>query len=150
MSPTEELEWKTRRDRVDTKLKATNPAWEIITYKDGLKTDSLDRHAVREYPTTNGPADYALFVHGQLLGIVEAKKVGVAAMNVLEQAKRYAKGASDGSGNWNGYRVPFLYSTNGEEIFFIDVRWDQPISRKLSLFHTPTALEEMYQINTQE
>ena len=29
----DELEWKTRRDRINTKLKALKPAWKIIKYK---------------------------------------------------------------------------------------------------------------------
>ena len=49
-------------------------------------------HAVEEYPTETGPADYALFVNGKLLGIIEAKKIAIGAENVLEQAKRYSKG----------------------------------------------------------
>ena len=64
----------------------------------------LTCHAVEEFPTANGPADYALFVKGRLLGIIEAKKVTVNPQNVLEQAKRYAKGAAQGPGNWGGYR----------------------------------------------
>ena len=141
---TEELEWKTRKERIDKKLRVLNPAWKIIKYKEGLNTSGLDCHAVTEYPTGNGPADYALFVKGKLLGIIEAKKVGVGPYNVLEQAKRYSRGAFDGPGNWNGYRVPFLYSTNGEVIWFIDVRNEKGISRQISNFHTASFLEECF------
>ncbi|OGI29990.1 MAG: restriction endonuclease subunit R [Candidatus Melainabacteria bacterium RIFOXYA12_FULL_32_12] len=137
-----EAEWKTRKDRIDTKLKALNPEWKIIKYTEGIDTTVLTNHAVEEFPTATGPADYALFVKGQLLGIIEAKKVKVGAQNVLEQAKRYSKGAFNGTGNWRGYRVPFLYSTNGEEIYFLDIRTEKNISRKISNFHTPDALEE--------
>jgi len=34
----EELEWKTRLDRINKKLKALTPAWSIIKYRDGLDT----------------------------------------------------------------------------------------------------------------
>jgi type I restriction enzyme R subunit len=141
---TEELEWQTRRDRINKKLQALNPAWAIIKFKQNLNISSLTHHAVEEYPTANGPADYALFVKGKLLGIIEAKKVGLGPQNVLEQAKRYARGAFGGSGNWNGYRVPFLYSTNGELMYFIDVRNEQNLSRQIANFHTPDALEEFF------
>lgn len=141
---TEELEWQTRRDRINKKLKSLNPVWTIIKYKDSLDTSSLACHAVEEYPTANGPADYALFVTGKLLGIIEAKKVGVGPQNVLEQAKRYSKGAFSGVGNWNGYRVPFLYSSNGEVIWHIDVRNEKNISRKVANFHTADALREFF------
>ncbi len=118
----EELEWKTRRDRINKKLRSVNPPWEIIKHYDGLDTSKLSHHAVEEYPTENGPADYALFVDGQFLGIIEAKKVRVSPQNVLEQAKRYSRGAGDGVGNWNEHRVPFLYSSNGEIVWHLDVR----------------------------
>ncbi len=143
----DELEWKTRRDRINTKLKALNPAWNIVKYRPELETSTLDRHAVEEFPTANGPADYALFVKGELLGIIEAKKVGVGPHNVLEQAKRYSKGAFNPVGNWAGYRVPFLYATNGEVIWFLDVRNEKNISRQLSNFHSPDALHEFFQID---
>ena len=140
----EELEWKTRKDRVDRKLKSLHPAWSIVKHRPELDTASLHFHAVEEYPTRNGPADYALFVKGRLLGIIEAKKVKVGPANVLEQAKRYARGAADGPGNWHGYRVPFLYSTNGEVIHFVDVRDEKNLSRRIGQFHTADALNEMF------
>jgi type I restriction enzyme, R subunit len=139
---TEEFEWQTRRNRINTKLKSLNPPWTIIKYKDNLDTFSLNCHAVEEYPTANGPADYALFVEGKLLGIIEVKKVTVNPQNVLEQAKRYSKGAFIGPGNWNGYRVPFLFASNGEIIWFLDTRYEKNLSRTISAFHTADALQE--------
>ncbi len=95
-------------------------------------------------PTATGPADYALFVGGKLLGIIEAKKVAVNPQNVLEQANRYAEGAFQGPGNWNGYRVPFLYATNGEIIWHLDARQQRHVSRPISNFHTAPALEALF------
>jgi len=142
---TDELEWQTRRDRINKKLRALKPAWNIIKFREGLDVFALDCHAVEEYPTGNGPADYALFVKGKLLGIIEAKRMKVGPQNVLEQAKRYSRGAFGGSGNWEGYRVPFLYATNGEIVWFIDVRDGKNISRQISSFHTANALGEFFQ-----
>ncbi len=139
-----EPEWKTRKERIDKKLKALNSPWNIVKYSNQLKIETLDRCAVEESPTANGPADYALFVKGKLLGIIEAKKVRVDPYNVLEQAKRYAKGAFNGPGNWNGYRVPFLYASNGEKVWFLDVRNEMNTARQLPHFHTPEALEEFF------
>lgn len=138
-----ESEWKTRKQRINTKLRSLN--WQIVKYRDGLDTSVLQCHAVEEYLTANGPADYALFVKGRLLGVVEAKKVAVGAQNVLEQAKRYSRGAFNGIGNWRGYRVPFLYSTNGENIYFLDVRGELNIFREIASFHTADALTEMFE-----
>lgn len=140
----DELEWQTRRDRINIKLKALPEPWKIVRYSPGLDLTQCKCHAVEEFPTENGPADYALFVKGRLLGIIEAKKVSIGSQNVLEQAKRYARGASIGEGNWRGYRVPFLYSTNGELVFYLDVREEKNISRKISSFHTPAALEQHF------
>lgn len=138
-----ESEWKTRKTRIDAKLKALNPAWDIIPFKDGLDTSALSHHAVEEYPTANGPADYALFVKGKLLGIIEAKKVAINPQNVLEQAKRYAAGADNTIGKWGDLKVPFLYSSNGTLIWFADVRNKGYYARELMNFHTADALEEM-------
>lgn len=136
-----ESEANTRRKRIDPKLKALG--WIVSPYVDGMDVSQLTNHAIEEYQTANGPADYALFVNGKLLGIVEAKKLAVGAQNVLEQAKRYSQGSTrDAAGNWNGYRVPFLYSSNGETHWFIDVRDDKAASRQIMELHPPSALED--------
>lgn len=137
-----ELEWQTRRDRINTKLGGLSSPWKVVRYYEGLDTGRLTHHAIEEFPTANGPADYALFVNGRLLGIIEAKKVSVGPENVLEQAKRYSMGAEDSIGAWDGYKVPFLISTNGEKIQFLDVRDWRNLPRELSAFPTPQALEE--------
>ena len=137
-----ESEWLTRKRRIDSRLKATG--WDIIPFSQKIPLNSLDKVAVEELPTANGPADYGLFVAGRLLGIIEAKKVGVNPQNVLEQAKRYAEGAYNGVGNWEGSRVPFLYASNGELIWHLDVRPAKRISRQLKRFHTPEALQSFF------
>ena len=139
-----EPEWLTRKKRIDIRLRSMTPPWKIICYHDGLDLSALHYVAVEEFPTENGPADYALFVNGILIGIIEAKKVTVNPQNVLEQAKRYSRGATNGPGNWNGLRVPFLYATNGEIIWHLDVRADKPVSRMILNFHTAPALEEKF------
>jgi len=96
-----EAEWFTRKERIDKRLRSLPQPWIIIPWEDGLQTGKLTHHAVEEYPTSNGPADYALFVDGKLLGIIEAKKVSVGPQNVLEQAKRYSQGVHEGVGKWN-------------------------------------------------
>ena len=44
--------------------------------------------------------------------------------------------------DFRGYRVPFLYSTNGEVIWYHDVRHELSRSREIAKFHTPDALTE--------
>jgi type I restriction enzyme R subunit len=142
---TEELEWRTRRERINTKLSSLPQPWKLIKYSDNLKLSSLTNHAVEEFPTENGPADYAFFVKGRLLGIMEAKKVGLDPQNVLEQAKRYSKGVKNGVGKWVNYGVPLLYSTNGEKIYFLDVREEKNLSRQIFAYPTPDALNEIFE-----
>ena len=91
-----EAEWLTRKSRIDNRLK--QKGWQLVRFSPALDLKALDRTVVEELPTANGPADYALFVKGQLLGIIEAKKVTVNPQNVLEQAKRYAAGVFDAVG----------------------------------------------------
>lgn len=137
-----ESEKQTRKKRIDNQLKKLG--WEIMPYENGLNTSTLIKHAVEEYPTENGPADYALFVHGKLLGIIEAKKYGIGAQNVLEQAKRYSRGVVHNVAKWGEYMVPFLFSSNGEQVFFIDIRQQQNLSRQLQDFYSPQALWEFF------
>jgi len=143
MNP-EESEWQTRRDRINSKLVSLPQPWKLVKYHPSLNLAQCNRDAVEEFPTDNGPADYALFVRGELLGLIEAKKVSIGAQNVLEQAKRYSRGATQGLGDWHGYRVPFLYATNGEVIHFIDIREERNLSRRISSFHTPDAIAELF------
>jgi type I restriction enzyme, R subunit len=104
---------------------------------------SYDSAAVEEFETRNGPADYALCSNGRVLGAVEAKKVTLGPQGVLVQAERYSKGISQLPRYQGEYGVPFLYSTNGELIWFHDVRDELNRSRRVSGFHTPSALEEL-------
>lgn len=139
---TYESERITRKIRIDQQLKASG--WNIVPYSEGIDLSSLNNHAIEEFHTANGPADYALVVNGKLLGMLEAKKLEVGAQNVLEQAKRYSKGANKTIGEWNQYHVPFLYSSNGELMYHIDVRESRNLSRQIFSFHTPDALYDFF------
>src|SRR5207248_621705 len=107
--------------RIDTRLRACNPAWQIIPWNERLDTSALNCHALTEFPTANGPADYALFVSGALLGILEAKKVTVGPQNVLEQAKRYASGATTETALLAGQRELLIAMATGTGKTFLIV-----------------------------
>ena len=143
----EENEWTTRKQRIDARLKKLG--WKVVPFSAALDLGSLDKVAVEELPTANGPADYGLFVNGKLLGIIEAKKVTVNPQNVLEQAKRYAAGVFAAVGEWDGLRVPFLYASNGTIIWHLDTRPAKRVSRPISDFHTPEALAARFNDNPQ-
>jgi type I restriction enzyme R subunit len=56
-----------------------------------------------------------------------------------------SRGVVDNLFNFRGYRVPFLYSTNGEVIWYHDIRHELNRSRQIAHFHTPDALAELLQ-----
>jgi type I restriction enzyme, R subunit len=131
-----ETERKTRKKRIDPKLDAAG--WELA--KAGSKANA---YRTEEEETDNGPADYALWLHREVVGIVEAKKVTLGPQNVLSQAERYARGLRKPAFDFQGLGCPFLYSTNGEVLWFHDVRHALNRSREISGFHTPAALGEL-------
>jgi len=134
-----EGESRTRKARIDP----------ILDALDWTKSDvpSQGPYRIEEYETDNGPADYALCVDGRVLGIVEAKRLSLGPQNALTQAERYSRGATANPFNFAGFHVPFLYSTNGEVIWFHDVRHTLNTSRKVSCFHSPAALVDMLDRN---
>jgi type I restriction enzyme R subunit len=137
----DELEWRTRRQRIDPKIRARG--WDVMPFDPLHPLAAFDRCAIAEYPTDDGPADYAFCVDGRILGIVEAKKLSLGPQNVLTQAERYSRGATTNPFDFGGFHVPFLYATNGEVIWFHDIRHPLSRSRKVTDFPTPTALVEL-------
>jgi type I restriction enzyme R subunit len=133
-------EWLTRKKLIDPKLRSAG--WRVVPFHPGKQLTDYDRCAIEEYPTDAGPADYALCVRGTIVAIVEAKKLTLGPQNVLMQAERYSKGVTDSAFNFRGYRVPFLYSSNGEIIWHHDVRYPLSRSHIIARFHTPDALIE--------
>jgi type I site-specific restriction endonuclease len=58
----DESEYRTRRTRIDPQLVAQG--WEILPFRPSDAPARYTHHAVTEFPTANGPADYALVVAG--------------------------------------------------------------------------------------
>jgi type I restriction enzyme, R subunit len=133
-------EWLTRKRLIDSMLKAAG--WKVVPFAPRKSLAAQDRCAIEEYPTSAGPADYALSIDGQIIGIVEAKKLTLGPQNVLSQAERYSKGLQQDGLRFGEYGVPFLYSTNGEVIWHHDIRYALNRSRQIAHFHTPDALKE--------
>ena len=133
-------EKQTRSELIDPRLRSAG--WTVIPFTADLDPAAYAACAVEEYQTANGPADYALFVNGLIVGLVEAKKPSVNPQEVLTQDERYARGIEESPWNFDGLRVPFVYATNGHLIVFRDVRNSLNRSRQLDAFHTPEALLE--------
>ena len=124
--------------------------WKVVPFVEGKTLSSQQSCAIEEYPTTAGPADYALCSGGRIIGIVEAKKLTLGPQNVLSQAERYSKGLDQLGLQFGEFRVPFLYSTNGEVIWHHDIRHVLNRSRQIARFHTPEALEEILNRDIEE
>jgi type I restriction enzyme R subunit len=135
-----ESESRTRKSRIDQRLKAAG--WPPTPFRDGQSLASYTTAAVEEYPTESGPSDYLLAHAGSPLAVVEAKKLSLGPRNALTQAWRYARGLQESPFAFGEARVPFGYSTNGEQIYFQDLRREDSYSRPISHFHSPSALTE--------
>lgn len=152
-----ELDEPTTRRLIDEQLREAG--WEVdtkeIRYGKGHRPQKHKNIAISEWPTANGPADYALFCGLKLVGVVEAKKISRDVRGFLEQAGRYSKGISENEsyelvGKWGEYSVPFLFATNGRPyleqlkeksgIWFLDARSTTNLSRTLSGWHSPEGL----------
>ncbi len=149
MCPThsEESEWRTRKHLIDPRLRGAG--WKVVRYDPRHPLEKGGALAIEEFPTDNGPADYALAVEGQVLGVVEAKRLTLGPQNALTQAERYSRGATQNPLNFHGFHIPFLYSTNGEVLWYHDVRHPQSRSRRIAHFHTPDAFREFLARDTE-
>lgn len=97
--------------------------------------------ALREFPLKSGHgfADYLLYVNGEAVGAVEAKKVGMTLTGVEIQAAKYSEGLPK---HLPAYRrpLPFLYQSTGVETRFTNLLDPDPRSRPVFAFHRPETL----------
>lgn len=113
------------RVMIDFQLRAAGWQADSLAYRfsQGTRPEKGVNKAIAEWETETGPADYALFVGLDFIGVVEAKKMGKDVVADLIQSKRYSSGARlDGQarfieGHWGDYRVLFLFSTNARPYF---------------------------------
>ncbi len=96
--------------------------------------------AVREYPTSTGPVDYAIFVDGKPVGVIEAKKdeVGENITVVEGQSGRYAN--STFKYIMSEYKIRFAYEATGQLTRFTDYADIKYRSRRVFSFHRPETL----------
>jgi len=115
-----DLDEPATRQLIDQQLR--DAGWEVssadLRHAQGVRPQKGKNLAIAEWPTASGPADYVLFVGVMPVAVVEAKRQKKNVMGALEQSKRYSQGfeAAAGlemAGPWDGYRVPFLFATNG-------------------------------------
>jgi type I restriction enzyme, R subunit len=126
------------RQKIDEML--TESGWVIQDYDQRNLSEGLGV-AVREYPTSDGPADYALFVDGVVVGVVEAKKFGVTLSGVVDQSERYLDGLYEKFSDLK-QKPPFSYETTGIKTKFADRRDPDYRSRYVFTFHRPEQLKK--------
>lgn len=135
MTPEEEA-----RKVIDKKLKKSG--W-IIQNMDELNLIVGLGVAVREFPTSTGEVDYALFVDGTPVGVIEAKKSEEGQnLTVVEgQTSRYANSTF----KWikNSYKIRFAYESTDKITRFTDYNDIKYRSREVFSFHRPETLKAL-------
>ena len=149
--------------------------WEVDTselrYSKGTRPVKGRNLIISEWPTNsayskNGYADYAFFIGEKLVAIMDAKKPEEDVASTIDvQVKDYARNVKTEHsqyvlGNWDGYRVPFLFASNGRPyleqirtksgIWFLDVRKNSNQSYPIRNWFSPTDLEEKLSQNIDE
>ncbi|MBR5423859.1 MAG: DEAD/DEAH box helicase family protein [Clostridia bacterium] len=125
------------RQKIDALLEQSG--WVLQNFQSVNPMASLGV-AVREYPTSTGPVDYALFVDGKPVGVVEAKKdeLGENITVVEGQSGRYAK--STFKYIKTEYHIRFAYEATGQITRFTDYADIKYRSRNVFTFHRPETL----------
>lgn len=127
---------------IDDKL--CQSGWVIQDLKRLNLTASLGV-AVREFPTSTGEVDYALFVDGKPVGVVEAKQsqAGQSITDVEVQSGRYANSTF----KWvkNDYTIRLAYEATDKLIRFTDYKDIKYRSRTVFSFHRPETLFDLIQ-----
>lgn len=151
---------------IDDQLKKYG--WEVDTnnlrYSKGARPQKGRNLAIAEFPTDStvtkgGYADYALFVGLKLVAIIEAKKASVDIPSVIDyQCKDYARMIKAEHSqyvinDWNGYKVPFVFATNGRKylkqieqksgIWFLDLRDGANTPKAMQGWISPDGFMEM-------
>ena len=128
------------RQIIDAKLEQSG--WIIQNMRD-LNVSAGAGIAVREFPTSTGPVDYALFVDGKPVGVIEAKKstLGENITAVEEQSSRYAH--SSLKYIKVDYKIRFAYEATDKVIRFTDYNDIKYRSRTVFSFHRPETLRKL-------
>jgi len=160
-----DLDEAATRALIDQQLR--DSGWDADTktlrFASGLRPVKGKNLAIAEWPTANGPADYALFAGFTLVGVVEAKRKRKNVSAAIDQAERYSKGFSQqdsfaiAGGPWGDHKVPFVFAANGRSylkqietesgIWFRDTR--RPVNHRRALVDwlTPEGLVGLLEID---
>jgi len=151
------------RELIDEQLRKAG--WEadtpILNFKKHKTLPQRGKNiAIAEWPAGPKWADYALFIGLKLYAIVEAKKYAQDISTNLGQSKVYAELVEEKHkakllGQWDKYRVPFLFSTNGRPyleqiktksgVWFLDVRKESNNSKALQGWYSPEGFINLWE-----
>jgi type I restriction enzyme, R subunit len=159
-----DLDEASTRDLIDQQLR--DSGWEANTktlrYSEGVRPVKQRSMAIAEWPTSSGPADYALFKGLTLVGVVEAKRQRKNVSAAIDQAERYSVGLEESSdfsfaGLWGDHKAPFVFAANGRSylkqietesgIWFRDTRRPVNHRRALVSWPTPGGLADQLEVN---
>lgn len=127
------------RQTIDCLLQAAG--WKLQDRKDA-DLSMPGGTAIREFPMPGfGEADYLLFVDGNALGIIEAKRQGETLTHVERQSEKYSVGLPEFV-NAPIKPLPFRYESTGTETRFTNGLEPDAASRQLFAFHKPETLAE--------
>ncbi|MDN7866093.1 type I restriction-modification system endonuclease [Burkholderia multivorans] len=155
-----QLDEKATRVLIDQQLR--DVGWEAdseqLRYSAGARPEAGRYLAIAEWPTASGPADYALFLGTECVGIVEAKRGSKNVASAIDQARRYAEGVFDEAhtllpARWREFRVPLVFSTNGRAfqqqfrevsgIWFCDLRRPANHRKALDGWYSPHGVRDL-------
>jgi type I restriction enzyme, R subunit len=124
------------RVRIDEMLAAAG--WVVQNYA-AANLSAACGVAVREFVLApgHGRADYLLFVDGDAVGALEAKKEGETLTGVAWQTAKYVDGIPDDVPAALEGALPFVYQSTGTETRFTNTLDPEPTSREVFWFHRP-------------
>lgn len=118
----------------------TDAGWKVVD-REGYEP-TCSAVAIREgLLNGNLEADYFLFINGKAVGVLEAKREEIDAFSdkVCAQAALYARSVPD---VYQVYQnpLPFIFTSNGKELYFCDFREQDSYFRQILTIPTPHEL----------
>ena len=130
-----------------------------LTYAKGARPEHGAARAIAEWPTSDGVADYVLFLGLRPVAVVEAKRGVASAVDAIGQAERYSRAyAAKGDerlegGPWGDRKVPLVFATNGRPylkqlesatgVWFRDLRDPKNKARPLHGWYSPDGIKAL-------
>lgn len=128
------------RQIIDKKL--IESGW-IIQDMNELKPSASLGVAVREYPTASGEMDYALFIDGQPVGVIEAKRQEAGECLTVAEAQNARYSVSRMKYIPGDYRIRFAYEATDKLIHFTDYDDIKYRARTVYSFAQPATLKRL-------